>query len=265
MGSNQVRPDSVLLQVCNTTSYLLLWMLNLEIWKDLASTFWGKPLTDGGWSLWLPSLSLPPGVRDAVPPVPQRRTQSTSGSNTKCLLNLPPSSPASLPLSILPQGTPSPIQCFVLFGCTSWEVQAAAAKSLQKCPTLCDPIDGSPPGSPIPRILQARTLEWAALSFSNAWKWKVKVKSLSHVRLLASPWTEAHQAPMSMGFSRQEYWSGVPLPPLEVQAKLCLLYYKLPQLYIFFWFPPQVVSQHILMCISFVGGMGKFLDFSNFH
>ena len=83
-------------------------------------------------------------------------------------LHLPPSSPASLPLSILPQGTPSPIQCFVLFGCTSWEVQAAAAKSLQKCPTLCDPIDGSPPGSPIPGILQARTLEWVAISFSNA-------------------------------------------------------------------------------------------------
>ena len=70
----------------------------------------------------------------------------------------------------------------------------------------------SPPGSPIPGILQARTLEWVAISFSNAWKWKVKVKSLSHVRLLATPWTAAHQAPPSMGFSRQEYWSGVPLP-----------------------------------------------------
>ena len=89
---------------------------------------------------------------------------------------------------------------------------AAAAKSLQSCPTLCDPIDGSPPGSPIPGILQARTLEWAAISFSNAWKWKVKVKSLSCVQLLATPWTAAHQAPPSMGFSRQECWSGVPLP-----------------------------------------------------
>ena len=58
---------------------------------------------------------------------------------------------------------------------------AAAAKSLQSCPTVCDPIDGSPPGSPVPGILQARTLEWAAISFSNAWKWKVKVKSLSRV------------------------------------------------------------------------------------
>ena len=96
---------------------------------------------------------------------------------------------------------------------------AAAAKLLQSCPTLCDPIDGSPPGSPIPGILQARTLEWVAISFSNAWKWKVKVKSLSHVRLLATPWTAAHQAPPSMGFSKQEWWSGVPLPslfPLEV-------------------------------------------------
>ena len=86
-----------------------------------------------------------------------------------------------------------------------------AAKSLQSCSTLCDPIDGSPPGSPIPGILQARTLEWVAISFSNAWKWKVKVKSLSRVRLLATPWTAAYQAPPSMGFSRQEYWSGVPL------------------------------------------------------
>ena len=89
---------------------------------------------------------------------------------------------------------------------------AAAAKSLQSCLTLCNPIDGSPPGSPIPGILQARTLEWAAISFSNAWKWKVKVKSLSRVRLFTTPWTAAYQAPPSMGFCRQEYWSGVPLP-----------------------------------------------------
>ena len=87
---------------------------------------------------------------------------------------------------------------------------AAAAKSFQSCPTLCDPIDGSSSGSPSPGILQARTLKWVATSFSNAWKWKVKVKSLSHVWLLATPWTAAHQAPPSMGFSRQEYWSGLP-------------------------------------------------------
>ena len=86
------------------------------------------------------------------------------------------------------------------------------AKSLQLCPTLCDPIDSSPPGSPVPGILQARTLEWVTIAFSNAWKWKVKVKSLSRVRLLATPWIAAYQAPPSMGFSRQEYWSGVPLP-----------------------------------------------------
>ena len=89
---------------------------------------------------------------------------------------------------------------------------ATAAESLQSCPTLCDPIYGSPPGSPIPGILQARTLEWVAMSFSNAWKWKVKVNLLSCVRLLATPWTAAHQAPPSMGFSRPEYWSGVPWP-----------------------------------------------------
>ena len=74
------------------------------------------------------------------------------------------------------------------------------------------PTDSSPPGSPVPGILQARTLEWVAISFSNAWKWKVKVKSLSHVWFLATPWTAAHQAPPCMGFSRQEYWSGLPLP-----------------------------------------------------
>ena len=102
------------------------------------------------------------------------------------------------------------------FGCGYiWAIDMslyAAAKSLQSCPTLCDPMDGSPPGSPVPGILQARTLEWVAISFSNAWKRKVKVKSLSHVRLFATPWTVAYQAPPSMGFSRQEYWSGVPLP-----------------------------------------------------
>ena len=89
---------------------------------------------------------------------------------------------------------------------------AASAKLLQSCPTLCDPIDSSPPGSPIPEILQARTLEWVAIFFSNTWKWKVKVKSLSHVQLSTTPWTAAHQAPPSMEFPRQEYWSGVPLP-----------------------------------------------------
>ena len=94
------------------------------------------------------------------------------------------------------------------------KIQLAFAKSLQSCPTLCDPIDGSPPGSPVPGILQARTLEWVAISFSNAWKWKVEVKSLSHAWLLATPWTAAYQAPLSMGFSMQEYWSGVPLPSL---------------------------------------------------
>ena len=93
--------------------------------------------------------------------------------------------------------------------CPPLSPAAAAAKSLQSCPTLCDPRDGSPPGSAIPGILQARTLEWVAIAFSNAWKWKVKVKSLSRVQLSATPWTATYQAPLSMGFSRQEYWSGV--------------------------------------------------------
>ena len=89
---------------------------------------------------------------------------------------------------------------------------STTTKLLQSCPTLCHPIDGSPPGSAFPGILQARILEWVAISFSNAWKWKVKVKLLSRVRLLATPWTAAYQPPPSMGFSRQEYWTGVPLP-----------------------------------------------------
>ena len=96
---------------------------------------------------------------------------------------------------------------------------AAAAKSLQSCPTPCDPIDGSPPGSPVPGILQARMLEWVAISFSNAWKWKVKRKSLSRVRLFTTPWAAAYQAPPSMGFSRREYWSGVPSPSPLPQIK----------------------------------------------
>ena len=88
---------------------------------------------------------------------------------------------------------------------------------LQLCPTLWDPVNGSPPGSCVPGILQARTLEWVAISFSNARKWKVKVKSLSRVWLFATPWTAAYQAPPSMGFSRQEYWSRVPSPSPKLQ------------------------------------------------
>ena len=95
------------------------------------------------------------------------------------------------------------------------------AKLLQSSPTLCDPIDGSPPGSPVSGILQARTLEWVAISSSNAWKWKVKVKSLSRVQLFATPWTAACQTPPSMGFSRQKYWSGVPLPSPKRWIEVC--------------------------------------------
>ena len=119
----------------------------------------------------------------------------------------------------------------LIYKCNKWWVSvgiaAAAAKSPQSCSTLCDPIDGSPPGSLVPGILQARTLEWVAISFSNAWKWKMKVKSLSCVRLLATPWTAAYQAPPSLGFSRQEYRSGVPLPSPSVgirYAKLVFLF-----------------------------------------
>ena len=106
---------------------------------------------------------------------------------------------------------------------------AAVAKSLQSSPTLCSPIDGSPPGSPVPGILQARTLEWVAISSSNIWEWKVKVKSLSRVRLLATSWTATYQAPPSMGFSRQEYWSGVPLPSPKLGLSPC-------KYLVYFWF-----------------------------
>ena len=95
----------------------------------------------------------------------------------------------------------------------TWEAQEyryPAAKSLRSHPILCDPLDSSLLGSSVPGILQAGILEWVAISFSNAWKWKVKVKSLSHVRLFATLSTVARQAPLSMGFSRQEYWSGLP-------------------------------------------------------
>ena len=108
-------------------------------------------------------------------------------------------------------------------GLESMFAAAAAAKSRQSCLTLCDPIEGGPTGSSVPGILQARTLEWVAISLFNAWKWKVKVKSFSCARLLATPWTVAYQAPPSMGFSRQEYWSGVPLP----SPKVCLRWFQI--------------------------------------
>ena len=105
----------------------------------------------------------------------------------------------------------------------NWKIAAAAAaKSVQSCPTLWDPIDGSPLGFPVPGILQARILEWVPISFSNAWKWRVKEKSLSRVWLLVTPWTAAHQAPLSMGFARQEHWSGLPLPSPNWKIGPCL-------------------------------------------
>ena len=110
---------------------------------------------------------------------------------------------------------------------TSW---TAAAKLLQSCPTLYDPRDGSPSGSPVPGILQARTLERVAISFSNPWKRKVKMKSFSRVRLLATPWTAAYQAHPSMRFSRQEYWSGVPLPSQKILWQMRKLWKNLKEL-----------------------------------
>ena len=127
--------------------------------------------------------------------------------------------PCSLPVDILDPGIEP--MCLLhwqedSFNTGKPDLLYATAKSLQSCPTLCNPTDSSPPGSPIPGILQARTLEWVAISFSNAWKWKVKVKLLSRVWLFTTPWTAAYQAPPPMGFSRQEYWSWVPLPSIYV-------------------------------------------------
>ena len=126
---------------------------------------------------------------------------------------------------------PTQISSLTPVGCPP---AAAAAESLQLCPTLCDPIDGSPPGSPIPGILQARTLEWVAISFSKAWKWKVKVKSLGHVRLVAIPWTAAYQAPLSMGFSRQRVleWGAIAssVGVLQFYLILTLTWLKLIQI-----------------------------------
>ena len=106
-------------------------------------------------------------------------------------------------------------------------------------------MDCSPSGSSIHGIFQTRILEWVAISFSNAWKWKVKVKLLSRVPLLATPWTVAHQAPPSMGFSRQEYWNGVPLPSLNLALEILLTVYEHSR-------PPSVISQH-----SFSFGVGR--------
>ena len=132
----------------------------------------------------------------------------------------------------------------------TWSIAAAAAaKLLQSCPTLCDPIDGSPPGSHIPGILQAKTLEWVAISFSNAWKWKVKVRSFSHVGLFATPWTAAHQAPPSTGFSRQEYWSGLPFssPSYFLEDPNDSLMYSLLIIPVFYCDPQFTLIQSVAL------------------
>ena len=153
--------------------------------------------------------------------------------------------PAPLPPNCPPISTSSTKWYFF----SNWwtYTAAAAAKSLHSCPTLCDPIDGSPLASSVPGILQARIPEWVAISFSNAWKWKVKVKSLSHVRLLVTPWTAgSYLAPLSMGFSRQEYWSGVPLPSPE----LTLTHHNYPKTTVYMGLIPGAVhSMAFSKCI----------------
>ena len=144
----------------------------------------------------------------------------------QCFLSLVYELLCKLHLSYMIQTLTNAHEMYVFYSCMCC-TYAAAAKLLQLCPTLCNPRDGSPPGSPVPGILQPRTLEWVAISSSSAWKWKVKVKSLSRVRPSATPWTAAFQAPPSMGFSRQEYWSRVSLPsPCCMHMLYFLPYFK---------------------------------------
>ena len=156
-----------------------------------------------------------------VPPWSLRGLKDTS-KLPFCLTNNSPSPPT--PDMLKPMRRALCLTQRKMSSTKAFLINAAAAKSLQLCLILCDPIDGSPSGSLIPGILQAKTLEWVAISFSNAWKWEVKVKSLSRVRLLVTPRTAAYQAPLSMGFSRQEYWSGV---PLKVYSKIQVSYQSL--------------------------------------
>ena len=144
-----------------------------------------------------------------------------------------------------PKPTPKILLSLCISGITG--ISVLSAKSLQSCPTLCNPIDSSPPGSPVPGILQARILEWVATSFSNAWKWKVKVKSLSRVRLLATPWTAAFQAPPSVGFSRQEYWSGVPLASPWTSLEGPLFY--LPCHLKIYYYLKLLLAEILLICL----------------
>ena len=117
--------------------------------------------------------------------------------------------PTRLPCPWDSPGKNTGVGCHFCLQCMKVKSESEVAQSY---PTLCNPMDCSLPGSSVHGIFQAIVLEWIAISFSNAWKGKVKVKSLSRFRLLAIPWTAAHQAPPSMGFSRQEYWTGLPLP-----------------------------------------------------
>ena len=150
---------------------------------------------------WEPRVPRP--VEDSGP-ISSARSRQRVNSTFVCLLSF--LNPPQIQWCPLPGHFPDTA--------TAAAAAAAAAKLRQSCLTLCHPTDGSPTDSSVPGILQARTLEWVAISFSSAWKWKVKVKSLSRVQLLATPWTVAYQAPLSVGFSRQEYWSGVPLTQL---------------------------------------------------
>ena len=134
------------------------------------------------------------------------------------------------------------VGCHFLLQCMKVKSESEVAQS---CPTLSNPMGCNLPGFSIHRSFQARVLAWGAIAFSNAWKWKVKVKSLSRVRLLATPWAAAHQAPPSIGVSRQEYWSGMPLPSLKQHAIEWLMGYHFLLQGIF---PTQELNLALLLC-----------------
>ena len=229
---NWITGSSVLMLEIQSNRRVLSWgravSVLFEKEHSLQHQRWMRWRTElGYWRVWMMSpvssrKSVPLGLWSTQEVWGVREIRSSSYFSPVCYLE-------AISSVSLPKESHLPSQCtycslFSLLGSlrkqtnkkqlslTGLVPAAAAAKSLQSCPTLCGPIDGSPLGSPVPGILQARTLEWVAISFSNAWKWKVKVKSPSHVRLFETPWTTAYQAPPSMGFSRQEYLSGVPLP-----------------------------------------------------
>ena len=241
LASNWSHPDSVVLKTITCRSNRSAkeagapcvgpgWMRREQEWRWDHTRFWSAG-PEHPW-VWVGATEQDPsGIAQDTPQAPSwcwmHSQQTTLGRSLVLLETQYQEYWISSPTSFLLQDTRASMQ-----SPGSNFTGTATAKLFQSCLTLCNPIDSSPPGPPVPMILQARTLEWVTISFSSAWKWKVKVKSLSHVQLLATPWTAAYQAPLPTGFSRQEYWSGVPLPSPKEFYKLtivsCIRYFLFP-------------------------------------